>query len=288
VTVDHVSSLERDWRRLVRGLLPERLRAWAQGEPPLAAFAEPARLIGFLRSPAQAASKDAVLRPLVRIARDEPLAARVVLEALAPGLTRLAERVIFDERDRDELWALILEHAWQQIRSYPLERRPSKIAANLILETRRAALTEFTLDRRRRRDLPPRPLTERATAPAGADVEKLLARAIAAGAISADEAELILQTRIDELPLRQLAAEQGIAYHTLNVRRLRAERHLLLFLGSSAVTFQGRKAHWSGARAVGATRTGRITATPPAQAMTGPAARAPAARAEMTTRRRRR
>jgi hypothetical protein len=262
VTVDHVSNLERDWRRLVRGVLPERLRAWARGEPALAAFPEPPRLIGFLRSSSSAASKDAVLRPLLRIARDEPLAARVVLEALAPGLTRLAERVIFDERDRDELWALILGHAWQQIRSYPLERRPSKIAANLILETRRAALAEFTRDRPRRHELPPRPLSERATPSASADVDTLLARAVAAGAISADEAELILRTRIDEVPLRQLAAERKLAYHTLNVRRLRAEKRLLLFLGCAAVTFRGRKAHWSGARAVGAPRRSHITAIP--------------------------
>jgi len=262
VTVDHVANLDRDWRRLLRGVLPERLRAWARGEPALAAFPEPARLIAFLRSDAPAALKDAVLRPLLRLARDEPLAARVVLEALAPGLTRLAERVIFDERDRDELWALILGQAWRQIRSYPLERRPSKIAANLILETRRAALAEFTRDRHRRRDLPPRPLGERVAAPASADVDTLLARAVAAGAISADEAQLILRTRIDEVPLRQLAAKQDVAYHTLNVRRLRAERRLLLFLGCAAVTFRGRKVHWSGARAVGATRTGRTTATP--------------------------
>ena len=262
MTADHVLNLDRDWRRLVRGVLPKHLRAWARAEPALAAFPEPSRLIAFLRSDAPAASKDAVLRPLVRIARDEPLAARVVLEALAPGLTRLAERVIFDERDRDELWALILGHAWGQIRSYPLERRPSKIAANLILETRRAALADFTRDRRPRRELPPRPLGERVAAPASVDVDTLLARAVAAGAINADDAELILQTRIDEVPLRKLAAERELAYHTLNVRRLRAEKRLLLFLGYAAVTFPGQKAHWSGARAIGATRTGRATAPP--------------------------
>ncbi len=206
MTVDHVANLDRDWRRLTRGVLPERLRAWARDEPALAAFPEPLRLIAFLRSDAPAASKDELLRPLVRLARDEPLAARVVLEALAPGLTRLAERVIFDERDRDELWALILGHAWRQIRSYPLERRASKIAANLIMETRHAALAEFTRDRRSRLELPPRPLGERVAAPASADVDTLLAQAVAAGAISADDAELILQTRIDE-PLATSAPE---------------------------------------------------------------------------------
>ncbi len=262
MTADHVSDLDRDWRRLVRGVLPQRLRDWARTEPALAAFPEPPRLIAFLRSDASAASKDALLRPLVRIARDEPLAARVVLEALAPGLTRLAERVIFEERDRDELWALILGHAWQQIRSYPLERRPSKIAANLIMETRRAALAEFTRDRHRRRELPPRPLTARAALPARNDVDKLLERAVAAGAISRDEAELILQTRIDGVPLPRIAAAGNIAYNTLVVRRLRAERRLFLFLGQPLVTFGHRKAHWSSARVVGVTRTGRITGTP--------------------------
>jgi DNA-directed RNA polymerase specialized sigma24 family protein len=263
VTFDPVQSLARDWQQLARTVLPARLRAWAQSEPALSPFREPRRLIAFLRGAASPASKDAVLRSLVRIARDEPLAARVVLEAIAPGLTRLAERVIFDERDRDELWALILAHAWQQIRSYPLARRPSKIAANLILETRRGALAAFTRERRSKRELPPQPLNGRAAAPASGDVETLLGRGVAAGAITADEAELILQTRIDEVPLRQLAAERDLAYHTLKVRRIRAEKRLLIFLGAAAVTFRGRKAHWRSARAVGATRTGRITATRP-------------------------
>ena len=57
MTVDHVASLDRDWRRLARGVLPERLRSWARDEAALAAFPEPPRLIAFLRSEAPAASK---------------------------------------------------------------------------------------------------------------------------------------------------------------------------------------------------------------------------------------
>jgi hypothetical protein len=229
VDFDPVSSLSRDWQLLVCGPLPARLRAWAVEEPALAPFAsEPLRLIAFLRGPAEAAAKDELLQALVRLAAEGPLAARVVLEAIAPGLTRLAERIIFDARDRDELWALLLGHAWQQIRRYPLARRPRRIAANLLLETRRAALAEFTRERRRRQEPPPSfvPATS-----ADADVEALLERAVAAGALCREEAELILRTRIDGIPLARLAKEAGLAYHTLNVRRLRAERRLLLFLG---------------------------------------------------------
>ena len=246
---DPVSSLERDWRLLVCGPLPARLRAWAVEEPALAPFAgEPARLIAFLRGPAAAAAKDELLQALVRVAAEEPLAARVVLEAIAPGLARLAERIIFDARDRDELWALLLGHAWQQIRRYPLTRRPRRIAANLLLETRRAALAEFTRERRRRREPLSYQFSPGATSGSG-DVEALLGRAVADGALSAGEAELILRTRIDGIPLARLAAESGLAYHTMNVRRLRAERRLFLFLGLPAVTSRALRTHWRKVRA---------------------------------------
>jgi hypothetical protein len=65
--------------------------------------------------------------------------------------------------------------------------------------------------------------------------EALLGRAVIAGALAEEEAEMILRTRIDGISLARLAAEAGLAYHTLNVRRLRAERRLLLFLGRTGV-----------------------------------------------------
>jgi DNA-directed RNA polymerase specialized sigma24 family protein len=225
-----VSSLDQDWQRLLRGPLPARLRAWADHELALAPFAaDPVRLIAFLRGSAPAAAKDELLVALVRIAADEPLAARVVLEAIVPGMARLAERIIFDARDRDELWALLLGHAWQLIRRYPLARRPRRIAANLLLDTRRAALADLAEERRERRE--PTRRCSCAAASSGGGVEALLRRTVAAGALSGQEAELILETRIDGVSLARLAAESGIPYHTLNVRRLRAERRLLLFLG---------------------------------------------------------
>jgi hypothetical protein len=95
-----------------------------------------------------------------------------------------------------------------------------------------------------------------AVAPVDRDIERLLQRAVAATAISADEAELILRTRVDGADLHTLAASAGVTYHALNTRRLRAEKRLLLFLGYGAVTFRGSKAPVCGARAVGAGLTG--------------------------------
>jgi hypothetical protein len=255
VELDPVDQLDREWQQLSSGRLRPKLREWAEAEPALAPFADPATLIRFLRRPGPWAARDALLRALLYRARLEPLAARVVLEALLPGLKRVAERVILDSRDRDELWSLLLACAWEQIRTYPLERRPSRIAANLLLDTRRKTLDQFLRERARPRSRPDgngagrarqRAVEQREAAASlsaassarqqvHGDVDALLATAVEAGAISREEAELIARTRIDGVALHELAAAASVAYHTLNVRRIRAERRLLLFLGRTAV-----------------------------------------------------
>jgi hypothetical protein len=87
-------------------------------------------------------------------------------------------------------------------------------------------------------------------------VERLLARAVAAMAITREEADLILRTRIDGGDLRARAGEIGVAYHALKVRRLRAEKRLLLFLGRPVVTSRGSNGLLSSARVIGAGLTG--------------------------------
>ena len=100
------------------------------------------------------------------------------------------------------------------------------------------------------------PTDHEASTRSDSDVEQLLQRAVAAAAISDEEAELILRTRIDDIDLNSLAEDLGIAYHTLNARRLRAEKRLLLFLGHVPVTFRGRKGPVCSARVIGAGLTG--------------------------------
>jgi DNA-directed RNA polymerase specialized sigma24 family protein len=254
---DVVSRLEREWLAL-SGPVSRRLPEWGAREPALARFRSPDELIRFLLRPGPWAARDAVLAALVAQARVEPLAARVVLAALLPGLKRIAEEVILDARDRDELWQLLLACAWERIRGYPLERRPSRIAANLLLDARRRALDAFTRERGLRARLapaapPPLPATAE---PAGGDVEVLLARAVRAGALSAEEARLILETRFYGVSLASMATARGASYDALRIRRRRAERRLLLFLGHPDVRFGGRRPHFSSARVVGAGLTG--------------------------------
>jgi hypothetical protein len=256
---DLIERLEAEWPALASsGVLRQRLRGWAAQEPALAGFASPQHLLRQLRGlRGRPRAEDAILAALVRQAGADPLAARVVLQALLPGLKALAGRLLLEASERDSVWSALLAHCWERIRRYPLERRPTRIAANVLLDTLQKTSRELKQQRRDRDqlggDVPPERV---AFAPVDRDVERLLQRAVAAAAISGEEAELILRTRIDSADLHTLAAELGVTYHALNMRRLRAEKRLLLFLGYGAVTFRGSKAPLSGARAVGSGLTG--------------------------------
>jgi hypothetical protein len=258
VIVDPVPALEREWQQLTRASLPPRLGAWAVHEPALAPFSDPACLIRFLRGPAPAEAKDELLRPLLRIARDEPLAARVVLQALMPGLKRLSARALLDISEWEELWELLLAHAWERIRRYPLARRPRQIAANVLLDTLNRTLRELERERRRRGrgDLDsdvPAPIPDQRM-----DALRVLAAAVKAGAISRLEARLIFGVRLERCSLAEIASEERLAYNVLRVRLQRAERRLLLHLGYPRVPKRRAKAPLSSARVIGAERAGRI------------------------------
>ena len=133
---DLIERLEAEWPALASGPLLGRLRIWSEQEPALASFATPQQLLRQLRGlRGDHRAEDEILAALLRQAQTDPLAARVVLQALLPGLKALARRILLEASERDELWSALLAHCWERIRSYPLERRPTRIAANMLLDT---------------------------------------------------------------------------------------------------------------------------------------------------------
>jgi hypothetical protein len=225
------------------------LRSWAAGEPVLRRFGgDPDRVFRFLRTE-PSPERDQVFCALLRCAKRDQLAGLVVLEALLPGLKASLGRTLVAAGENDELLSLMLANAWQQITCYPVERRPQRVAANLLLDIRKQTLKQLT----KHRPASALPLSGReAGAGCQADVEQPLRRAVADGALSAEEAELILLTRVDRRPLRQLAEERGLAYQALLMRRIRAEKRLLLYLGRPVVSFRDRNRHMCTARTVAA------------------------------------
>jgi len=91
---------------------------------------------------------DQYLLQLVKLAAHDELAARIVLQRILPPLLAIARR-----RGRiirggiNEALTETLSYAWELIRTYPVERRPAKIAANLV---RDAEYFAFVRDSRKR------------------------------------------------------------------------------------------------------------------------------------------
>ena len=150
---------------------------------------------------------------------------------------------------------------WEGIRCYPLARRRRRVAANLLLDTMHRTLVELG---RESAWLSVRSVASverqsgRAPEEIDADVDALLDGAVGAGAVSAEEAELILASRIDGRELADLARTAGVSYNTMKLRRQRAERRLLVFLGYRPVPRGQQNRPFSLARVAGAGPQGPV------------------------------
>jgi DNA-directed RNA polymerase specialized sigma24 family protein len=254
-----LDNLDADWQReLNRPLLLGRFRARQEAEPALSQFADLKALVRFMHKATSAGvEKDRVLCALLVWAQQDPSGGRVVLEAIRPGLLRLAGRLIGDVADHEELRAVLLGAVWEQIRGYPVSRRPRSVAANLLLDTLRQTVRTLH-DRRRVRlvpcglDIDPAygdPSPARRPSDEG-DVDGLLDRAVKAGALGREEAQIILKSRIDGISVEELARSEGVSYNTMKLRRQRAERRLLVFLGHRPVPRGQQNRPFSSARVV--------------------------------------
>jgi RNA polymerase sigma factor (sigma-70 family) len=250
-----LAALEAEWRGLVRGELGMRFRVWKAEDAALARFGDLDALIAFLHRREPPDVKDAVLLALLVQAQQEPLAGRVVLQAMLPGLKSLSARLAHSVVSFEELWQILLACLWERIVTYPLERRPSRVAANLLRDTLKRALAELKREAKAQGQLLSEvPLDELddllasnaasdAEADGSVDVEGVLRRAVAAGRVSAEEAEVILATEVDGVPLAEVAERLGVSYNAVKIRRQRAEQRLLEFLGVLADPSGRSKGH---------------------------------------------
>lgn len=220
-------SLEREWEQLARSpRLRAALAGWARRHPVLVGYGDGEQLRAAVHDRTQVALADRILAALVVQAAtdggDDPLAARVVLQLLLPGVVALQRRLsglVADPEDRD---AQVLCAVMETIRGYPWRRRPARIAANILLDTHMRV-------RRLRRPVIEVPVEaiEDYPAPAGDDsfrVEllELFVWAVTDGVVSADEVLLIARTQLDQEPVEQVADELGVARKTLLRRQQRA------------------------------------------------------------------
>ena len=252
--MDVAYKLDCEWPHLASGKVAEVFPHWQQQQPQLRRFRSPHTLLAFLHS-APAEQTDAPLLGLLALARHERLAGRTLVQVLLPALKTRAERIVHPRHLRDEVWELLLYSAWEAICCYPLERRRLRVAANLVLqvvhrttrELHRPLLADnetgeqtpgwlrLDPDDDGRADRDPgldEPLAPTSSLPA----EAVVLAGVAAGVITAEDADLILLTRVDGIRLALVARTQGIGYHALRQRRQRAERQLRALLGGADVS----------------------------------------------------
>jgi hypothetical protein len=250
-----IALLEREWRTLRHRIPASTYRRWVSVQPVLARFSGVAALVRFLQdeqpTAGEARAKDELLCALLALARDDLLAGRVVLQALLPGLKQLAGRALFDARERELFWELLLAHTWSRVRGYPLERRRRSVAANLLFDSLQRTLRELGRERRHRRYTGFEPVQNQPLRELG-EPELVLREAVRARAITALEAQLIFVVRLERRPLTDAAAQEGLAYNVARVRLQRAERRLLIFFGVRPVPKRRPNAPSSSARASGA------------------------------------
>jgi hypothetical protein len=228
--------LDREWQRLARDRAAARrlsgVRPVAGGAGNLADLERYVRGAG----PAEA---DAVLLALVTrvVEGGDELAARVLLQLLLPGTRNLARRW-WALGDHDERAAAAVAAVYHRIRTYPLVRRPGRIAANVLLDAARDL----------RRSVPTVPaeggtLTDDRDRPAAVDgapahaaveLADVLTDAVDDGVLDLRDARLIAQSRIGGQRVADLAAHQHIGSRTLWDRRQRAERRLASWAAACA------------------------------------------------------
>jgi hypothetical protein len=248
-----LEQLERDlMRELTSGKLASSFADWSREEPALARFRGAEDVLRFLHSSSSPDARDAVLRPLVARAATDPAARRLVLRAVLPGLKNVARRLGVMAESRDEVWSTLFCCAWENVCAYSVVRRPNRIAANLVFDTMRSTIATLRAERAESVEVVDLDSWTARSSGAAGDVDALLDRAVADGAISAAEATLVASTRFDGIPLAHLAASSSEPYNRVKVRRQRAERRLLVWLGTPPVPRGHQKRRSSSARVVGA------------------------------------
>jgi hypothetical protein len=144
-----VRQLVDDWAALAtKPRLVRQVNDWGLPGAPIAHLDDALERAGFGHE-ATYTEGDQYLAALVRRAQHDELAGRIVLQRILPPLIAIAAR-----RGRivqggfTEAFTLTMAQAWILIRTYPIERRPAKIASNLV---RDAEYHAFVRDARMKR-----------------------------------------------------------------------------------------------------------------------------------------
>jgi len=228
-----LDRLHDEWLHLARSpQAAQTLAGWAV-DPALRGFSNLEEVIAEIHRRGRPAESDRILLALLRRAATNNLAAQTVLQALMPGLKSLMSAYRLTG-DPEEVATAVVEAAFERIRRYPCDRRPARVAANLLHDTRQVLWRDGCREHRLR--LATEPLTEPAVSGMRGSVTQdrsstdelvdLVAEAVRLRHVRPCGARLILLTRVLDVPVEALAYETGTKALTVRKRRQRAEAAL--------------------------------------------------------------
>jgi len=222
-----LTELDREWRELCRCTPGQVLQRWSDTESALAGLSTLDAVLASRKDDPETAP--AILEALASLAATESLAARTLLQALLPGLIKMASTNCSDDPFAvDELVSL----AWERIRTYPTARS-GPVAANVLMDVRKRYRKHRAIE------APDGVGPEMPSPGVEASAEEIVLgrcaidNVVAArcdGVIDDVALNLILRTRVDEVTLEVAATEQRSTVRQANCIRWRAERRLRPFL----------------------------------------------------------
>lgn len=131
-------QLDYEWERLARCPRGRRsLRHWASNEAVLIGSGNLGELVERVNERGHIEESDQMILALLRYAAVDDLAARTVLQAMMPAVKNLTSKFsTCGAWSPEETAAVVVAAMWERIRRYPIDRRPTKVSANLTLDTR--------------------------------------------------------------------------------------------------------------------------------------------------------
>jgi hypothetical protein len=259
--------LDAEWRHLVSSpATAQALVRWSRLEPAIESLSDLEQLRATVHDRTNIERGDSILAALVRLGavsgHGDLLAARVVLQLLVPGAIRLAQSLAPMVGDQATSEAVVFAELTILIRTYPWERRPRRIAANLLLDCRQRLVRSH--DRTRPEISAGLSLYDANAATDGDNRSALpdvLWWAHRRGILSRFETQLLFASHVADIPMNQLVSRFGRSRSTLFTIRASAEARL-----RQALTANPAAAGGDGSAAVSGDGAPPISA-PPAPAV---------------------
>jgi DNA-directed RNA polymerase specialized sigma24 family protein len=216
------------------GTLDRTLLRWKARNDALEPFADADTLITFLRdpSPTPRGAKDPALAALcVEASRGDQVAATLLLWLMLPALLRVRRRLAASNAlGAEDLDAELIVGVWEA--ASVVTPATSGVGARMVNRARRRALAAVrrAADWAGRSEPLSTDITDETSTPDSGALKRLVSKAVRAGVISMDEAELVC-TSGD--PRGELRARLGVSPNAVRMRRLRARQRLRRWIDNS-------------------------------------------------------